>query len=59
MGVSSVVTQSCAAVYFYARPAHAVIHISGFGQFMARTVAFMVGWVAFFTFAMVLLLRAV
>ena len=58
MGVSSVVTQSCAAVYFYARLAHAVIHISGFGQFMARTVAFMVGWVAFITFAVVLLLRA-
>jgi uncharacterized MAPEG superfamily protein len=57
-GVSSTVTGTCAAVYFYARLAHAVIHISGFGQFMARTVAFTVAWVAFMTFAAVLLLRA-
>jgi uncharacterized MAPEG superfamily protein len=57
-GVSSAVTESCAAVYFYARVAHAVIHISGFGLVMARTVAFTVGWVAFITFAVVLLQRA-
>jgi uncharacterized MAPEG superfamily protein len=55
MGVSSAVTQSCAAVYFYARAAHAVIHISGFGLLMARTVAFTVAWVAFIVFAVVLL----
>ncbi len=57
-GVSSAVTEICAAVYFYARVAHAVIHISGFGLFMARTVAFTVAWVAFMTFAVVLLQRA-
>ena len=57
-GVSSATTEICAAVYFYARVAHAVIHISGFGQFMARTVAFTVAWVAFITFAVVLLQRA-
>lgn len=57
-GVSSAATEICAAVYFYARAAHALIHISGFGLFMARTVAFTVAWVAFFTFAVVLLLRA-
>jgi uncharacterized MAPEG superfamily protein len=39
-GVSSALTQACAATYFYARLAHAAIHISGFGLFMARTVAF-------------------
>ncbi len=58
MGVSSAATGICAAVYFYARVAHAVIHISGFGLLMARTVAFTVAWIAFMVFA-VLLLRAI
>src|ERR1017187_8744699 len=49
-GVSTSVTAGCAAVYFYARLVHAVIHISGFGQLMARTVAFTVAWIAFITF---------
>jgi uncharacterized MAPEG superfamily protein len=57
-GVSNAVTESCAAVYFYARVAHAVIHIGGFGLLMARTVAFVVAWVAFVVFAGVLLHRA-
>jgi uncharacterized MAPEG superfamily protein len=57
-GVSSAVTETCAAVYFYARVAHAVVHISGFGQFKARTVLFTVAWLAFMTYAVVLLLRA-
>ena len=58
VGVSSALTEHCAAVYFYARLAHAVIHVSGFGLFMARTVAFTVAWVAFMIFAVVLLQRA-
>jgi uncharacterized MAPEG superfamily protein len=58
-GVSSAITVSCAAIYFYARVAQAVIHISGFGRFMARTVAFTVAWVAFITFAVALLLHAI
>ncbi|MBC7731823.1 MAG: MAPEG family protein [Bacteriovorax sp.] len=57
-GVSTAVTANCTAIYFYARAAHAVIHISGFGRFMARTVAFTVAWLAFITFAVVLLQRA-
>jgi uncharacterized MAPEG superfamily protein len=57
-GVSNGVTEVCAAVYFYARLAHAVIHISGFGLFFARTVLFTVAWLAFITFAVVVLLRA-
>jgi uncharacterized MAPEG superfamily protein len=57
-GVSGAATESCAAVYFYARLSHAVIHISGFGRFMARTVAFTVAWVAFIAFAALLLQRA-
>ncbi len=57
-GVSSAVTRNCAAIYFYARLAHAVIHISGFGLFMARTVAFTVAWVAFMVYAVMLLKHA-
>ena len=57
-GVSSAVTEACAAVYFYARLAHAIVHISGFGLFKARTVIFTVAWAAFITFAAVLLGRA-
>jgi len=53
--VSSTVTVSCAAIYFFARLAHAAVHISGFGLFFARTVIFTVAWVAFITFAVVLL----
>jgi uncharacterized MAPEG superfamily protein len=55
VGMSSALTQACAAVYFYARLAHAVIHVSGFGRFMARTVAFTVAWGAFVAFAVVVL----
>ena len=58
IGLSTPTTQACAAVYFYARLAHAVIHISGFGLLMARTVAFTVAWVAFMIYAVVLLQRA-
>lgn len=58
IGFSTAVTQSCAVIYFCARMAHAVIHISGFGRFQARTVAFSVGWAAFITFAVVLVRHA-
>jgi uncharacterized MAPEG superfamily protein len=57
-GVSTAVTAICAAVYFYARLAHAAIHISAFGLLMARTVLFTVGWVAFMVYAVVLLQSA-
>ena len=57
-GISTPTTAACAAVYFYARLAHVVVHISGFSRFMARTVIFTVGWVAFITFAIVLLRHA-
>ena len=55
VGVSTSITVISAAVYFYARAAHAVIHISGFSLFMARTVLFTVAWLAFVTFAIELL----
>ena len=55
MGVSTSVTQACAAIYFYARVAHAVVHISGTGFLLARTIVFTVGWIAFITYAVVVL----
>jgi len=58
MGVSTQVTQVCAATYFYARAAHAVAHISGTGFFFARTVLFTVGWIAFVGFAIEVLRKA-
>jgi uncharacterized MAPEG superfamily protein len=58
VSLSNPVTQVCAAVYFYARAAHAVIHISGFSHLMARTVVFSVGSTAFVVFAVDLLLHA-
>ncbi|MSQ54389.1 MAG: MAPEG family protein [Betaproteobacteria bacterium] len=58
IGVSTSVTQTCAAVYFYARLAHAVVHISGFSMFMARTILFTVSWIAFITFAVEVLRNA-
>ena len=54
-GVSTPVTTACAAIYFYVRAAHAVVHISGFSHFRARTVLFTVAWIAFITFAIELL----
>lgn len=55
LGVSTPVTRIAATVYFYARAAHAVVHITGFSLFMARTVLFTVAWIAFVAFAIELL----
>ncbi len=57
VGVSTSITVASAAVYFYARAAHAVVHITGFSLFRARTVLFTVAWIAFVTFAVELLLE--
>jgi len=58
-GVSTSITQVSAAVYFYARAAHAVVHITGFSLFRARTVLFTVAWIAFITFAIEVLRHAI
>jgi uncharacterized MAPEG superfamily protein len=50
-GVSTPLTVASAAVFFWARVAHAVIHISGFSLFMARTLAFSVAFGAFVAIA--------
>ena len=54
-GVSTPTTVLCAQIYFVARLLHAIVHISGFGMFMARTLLFTIAWVAFFVYAVVLL----
>ncbi len=58
IGVSNGTTATCAAVFFYARLAHAAIHLSGTGLLKARTLAFTVAWLAFMVFAGVVLQRA-
>jgi uncharacterized MAPEG superfamily protein len=56
--VSTSITAAAAAIFFGARLAHAVIHISGFKSFSARTVVFSVGWCAFMALAVEVLRRA-
>ena len=46
-GFSNGTTVACAAVCFYARLLHAIVHISGFGRFNARTLIFCAAWLAF------------
>jgi uncharacterized MAPEG superfamily protein len=50
-GVHTAVTVWCAAIFFWARIVHAVIHISGFSQFMARTVVFTLAFVVLLVYA--------
>jgi len=57
-GLHSATTTACAAVYFYARLAHAVVHISGTGLLKARTVLFTIAWAAFLVYAVTLLRHA-
>ncbi|MEO8925476.1 MAG: MAPEG family protein [Caldimonas sp.] len=57
-GLHSATTAACAAIYFYARLAHAVVHISGTGLLKARTVLFTIAWVAFLVYAIALLRHA-
>jgi uncharacterized MAPEG superfamily protein len=58
LGISTGLTRGCAMVYFFARLAHALIHLSGTGVLNARTLVFVVGWGAFITYAVALLLHA-
>jgi uncharacterized MAPEG superfamily protein len=50
-GVHDAVTVWCAIVFFWARIAHAVIYISGFSQFRARTAVFSIGFLALLVYA--------
>ncbi len=58
LGVSTPITVAAAAVYFWARLAHAIVHISGIGALKLRTVLFVIGWMAFVGLAAELLRRA-
>jgi uncharacterized MAPEG superfamily protein len=58
VGVSDSVTTTAAAVFFFARLAHAVVHITGASLLMARTVVFTVGWAALMAYAIELLRSA-
>jgi hypothetical protein len=58
LGVHTALTVACAAVFFWARLAHAIVHVSGFGRFRARTVLFTIAWLAFVVDAIALLRRA-
>ncbi len=51
LNISTETTVVAAAVYFWARLAHALIHISGFKYFMARPMAFMISWLAMIAIA--------
>jgi uncharacterized MAPEG superfamily protein len=57
-GISTPTTVACAAVYFYARLAHALVHISGTGMLKARTILFTIAWIAFLVYAIVVLGKA-
>ena len=58
VGFSTSLTQTCAAVYFYARLAHALVHLSGTGVLKARTLLFTIAFVAFIVYAVALLRHA-
>lgn len=55
LGISTSLTVACAAVYFYARLAHALVHISGTGLLKARTILFTIAWIAFLVYAIAVL----
>jgi uncharacterized MAPEG superfamily protein len=57
VGISDSITVAAAGVFFWARLVHAVVHVSGFSAFMARTLVFTVGWGAFMAFAIELVRR--
>jgi uncharacterized MAPEG superfamily protein len=59
VGISTGVTAGAAAVFFWARLAHAVVHVSGFSLFRARTVIliFSIAWTAFMVLAVAIALH--
>lgn len=53
--IHSSITVGAAAVFFWARVVHAVVQISGFSMFMARTIIFSIAWAAFIVFGIELI----
>lgn len=56
-GVHTGLTATAAAVFFFARIVHAVVHITGFNLFWARTLVFAVAWLAMLTIAVQVLIH--
>jgi uncharacterized MAPEG superfamily protein len=50
-GVHNAVTVWCAIVFFWIRVLHAIVYISGFSQFRARTVLFTIAFLALVVYA--------
>ena len=51
LDVHNAVTAWCAAIFFWARIVHAIVYISGFGRFMARTVVFTIAFLSLLVYA--------
>jgi hypothetical protein len=59
MNVHTGLTVACAAIYSSTRASlMRWSTLAAFGQFRARTLLFTIGWIAFFVYAVALLLRA-
>ncbi len=56
-GVHTGLTATAAAVYFFARVAHAVVHIIGVRVFWTRTLVFTVGWLSMMTIGIQVLIH--
>lgn len=50
-GVSTAATALAAAIYFWARIAHAVVMIAGIGVIMLRTLIFVIAWLCLIVIA--------
>lgn len=50
-GIATATTALAAAVFFWARLAHAIVFVAGLGFLMIRTVIFTVAWLALMVFA--------
>ncbi len=58
LGYNTGLTAACAAIFFWARLAHAVIFIAGVKQLMARTLLFTVSWAAWLVMTLAVLFGA-
>ena len=56
-GVHTGLTATAAAVFFFARIVHAVVHIIGVRLFFTRTLVFAVAWLAMLTIAVQVLIH--
>jgi uncharacterized MAPEG superfamily protein len=51
LNIHNAATAWCAAIFFWARIVHAIVYISGFGRFMARTAIFTIAFLALLVYA--------